>query len=191
MAIRKIATVGHPVLRQVARPLTREELATPAVQSFIDDLVETMRDANGAGIAANQVYEPIRICVIEIKDNPRYPYKPNYPLTILVNPVVTPTTEETFLNYEGCLSVPNLRGEVRRHAGVRVRAWDRHGHDLELDVKGLTAGTFQHELDHLDGKLFLDRVEDTRSLATWSDFERFHMASFVERAKALVARYGS
>ncbi|HVJ90762.1 MAG TPA: peptide deformylase [Labilithrix sp.] len=191
MAIRKIATVGHPVLRQVARTVTMEELKTDAMQRFIDDLVETMRDAAGAGLAANQVYEPIRITAIEINKNPRYPYKPNYPLTILVNPVLTPTTEETFVNYEGCLSVPNLRGEVRRFTGVRVKAWDRHGNDLEFDVRGLTAGTFQHEVDHLDGKLFLDAVHDTRSLATWADFERFHMAAFVERAKAIVAKYGA
>src|SRR5262245_14286901 len=100
MAIRKIATIGHPILRQPTRKLTREELASPKMQSFIDDLVETMHDANGAGIAANQVYEPIRICAIEIRNNPRYPYKPNFPLTILVNPEVTKTTDETFLNYE-------------------------------------------------------------------------------------------
>ncbi len=191
MAIRKIATIGHPVLRQVARELSRDELRSSEVQRFIDDLVETMRDANGAGLAANQVYEPIRICAIEIKNNPRYPYKPNYPLTILVNPVVTPTTDETFMSYEGCLSVPNLRGEVRRFTAVRVRAWDRNGDDLDFEVKGLTAGTFQHEVDHLDGKVFLDRVEDTKTLTTWADFERFHMAAFVERAKALVAKYGS
>ena len=191
MAIRKIATLGHPVLRQVARELSREELASPTVQAFVDDLVETMHDANGAGIAANQVFEPIRICAIEIKNNPRYPYKPNYPLTILVNPVVTPITDETFLNNEGCLSVPNLRGDVRRFTGVRVRAWDREGRDVDFEVKGLTAGTFQHELDHLDGKLFVDRVEDTRTLSTWSDYERHHMAAFVERAKAIVAKHGS
>lgn len=191
MAIRKIATIGHPVLREVARPITREELASAKVQGFIDDLVETMHDASGAGLAANQVYEPIRICAIEVRNNPRYPYKPNFPLTILVNPEVVPTTDDTFLNYEGCLSVPNLRGEVRRFTSVRVRAWDRHGKDVELNVVGLTAGTFQHEVDHLDGKVFLDRVEDTRSLATWADFERHHMAAFVERAKALVAKYGS
>ena len=191
MAIRKIATLGHPVLRQVARKLTREELASPKVQTFIDDLVETMHDANGAGLAANQVYEPIRICAIEVRNNPRYPYKPNFPLTILVNPEVSPTTDDTFMNYEGCLSVPNLRGEVRRFTGVKVHAWDRHGKDVEFDIKGLTAGTFQHEVDHLDGKVFLDRVEDTRTLATWADFERHHMAAFVERAKALVAKFGS
>jgi peptide deformylase len=194
MAIRKIATIGHPILRQVARPITKDELKTAAVQRFIDDLVETMRDANGAGLAATQIYEQIRICAIEVNKNPRYPYKPNVPLTILVNPVVTPLAsmkDETFLNYEGCLSVPNLRGEVRRHLAVHVTAWDREGSELAFDVKGLTAGTFQHEVDHLDGKVFLDRVEDTRTLATWADFERFHLAAFADRARALVEKYGS
>jgi peptide deformylase len=190
MALRKIATIGHPVLRQVARPLSREELASPAVQRLTDDLVETMRDASGAGIAANQVHEPARICVIEIQDNPRYPYLPGWPLTVLVNPTVTPTTDETFLNYEGCLSVPNLRGQVPRFTCIRVRAWDRAGAELDFEVKGLTAGTFQHELDHLDGKLFVDGVVDTRTLCTWGDFERFHREAFVARAKALVARFG-
>jgi peptide deformylase len=191
MALRKIATIGHPVLRQVARELERDELASAPMQRLVDDLVDTMRDASGAGIAANQVHEPVRVCVVEIKDNPRYPYLPGWPLTILVNPVVTPTTDETFLNFEGCLSVPNLRGQVPRFAGVRVRAWDRLGEDLELTVKGLTAGTFQHELDHLDGKLFVDGVVDTRTLCTWADYDRFYRDAFVERAKALVARFGS
>ena len=191
MAILKIATIGHPVLREVARRIERDELATPELQRFIDDLVETMFDANGAGLAANQVYRPVRVCAICVSKNPRYPYKPDYPLTILVNPELTPTTQETFLNYEGCLSVPNLRGEVPRYTGVRVRAWDRHGNDLDFEVKGLTAGTFQHETDHLLGQLFVDRVTDPRTLTTWAEFERFHQADFVARAKALVARYGS
>ncbi len=191
MAILKIATIGHPVLREIAREVAPDELASPEVQRFIDDLVETMFDASGAGIAANQVYRPIRVAAICVKDNPRYPYKPNWPLTVLVNPVVTPTTDDTFMNYEGCLSVPNLRGEVPRYAGVRVKALDRSGKPLDFEVKGLTAGTFQHELDHLDGTLFVDRVTDTRSLATWADFERHHLKAFAERARALVAKYGS
>lgn len=191
MAILEIATLGHPVLREVARKLTPEELRAPETQRFIDDLVETMFDANGAGLAANQVYRPVQICAICIKNNPRYPYKPNYPLTILVNPELTLFGDETFLNYEGCLSVPNLRGEVRRSAGVRVRALDRDGKPLDFEVKGLTAGTFQHEVDHLNGKVFVDRVEDTKSLTTWAEFERHHQAAFVERAKAIVAKYGS
>ena len=192
MAIRKIATIGNPVLRQVARKVTRDELRSEGVQRFIDDLVETMHDANGAGLAANQIYEPIQICAIEIRaNNPRYPYKPSYPLTILVNPVLEPTSDETFMNYEGCLSVPNLRGEVKRVTHIRVRAWDREGNPIDREVKGLTAGTYQHEVDHLDGKLFVDRVFDTTSLCTWEQFERHHLKDFSERARAIVAKYGS
>ena len=190
MAIRKIAHIGHPVLRQVAREVTREELATPAMQQFIDDLIETMRDADGAGLAAIQVYEPIRIVAIEVGDNPRYPYKPKIPLTILVNPVIEPLSEETFLNYEGCLSVPNLRGRVRRHAHVRVTGWDRHGEPYEREWKGISAGTFQHEADHLDGRIFVDRVEDPTSFSTWDNFERYGKDGFVEYVKEIVARYG-
>jgi peptide deformylase len=191
MAIRKIATIGHPVLRQKARPLTREELRSEGTQRFIDDLIETMVDANGAGIAANQVYEPVQICTIWVKDNPRYPYKPNVPLTILVNPVIEILTEDTFVNYEGCLSVPNLRGEVKRATRVRVQAWDREGNAIDREVKGLTAGTYQHEVDHLNGTLFVDRVFDTKSLCTWQEFERYHLAEFAERARGIVATYGS
>ena len=191
MAIRKIAQLGHPVLRQVARDVTREELATPAMQAFIDDLIETMHDADGAGLAAIQVYEPIRICAIHVRDNPRYPYKPNIPLTVLVNPVLTPVGDEMFLGNEGCLSVPNLRGMVSRHVSVHVKAWDRHGHDIDEVVHGLKAGTYQHEVDHLLGKVFVDRVTDPTTFSTWTEFDRHHKAAFVERAKALVARVGS
>jgi peptide deformylase len=191
MAIRKIAQIGHPVLRQVARAVSREELAAPATQQFIDDLVETMRDADGAGLAAIQVHEPIRICAIEVRNNARYPYKPQIPLTVLVNPILTPVGDETFENYEGCLSVPNLRGRVRRAVHLRCQAWDRHGNAIDEVVHGLKAGTYQHEVDHLDGVIFVDRVTDPRSLATWTEFDRHHRAQFVEEAAALVARVGS
>ena len=130
MAIRKIAQLGHPVLRQRAREVDRDELASAATQRFIDDLIETMRDASGAGLAAIQVYEPVRICAIEVGDNPRYPYKPRIPLTVLVNPVLTPVGDERFDNYEGCLSVPNLRGVVSRATHLHVRAWDRDGNEI-------------------------------------------------------------
>ena len=190
MAIRKIAQIGHPVLRQVAREVTREDLVTPATQSFIDDLIETMHDADGAGLAAIQVYEPIRICAIEVRDNPRYPYKPNIPLTVLVNPVLTPVDDELFDNFEGCLSVPNLRGRVKRHVHVHVRAWDRHGKPIDEVVHGLKAGTYQHEVDHLNGKIFVDRA-DPSTFTTWTEFERHHRAAFVEQMKQLVARVGS
>ena len=191
MAIRKIAQIGHPVLRQRAREVTREELLAPATQQFIDDLVETMRDASGAGLAAIQVYEPIRICAIEVSKNPRYPYKPDIPLTILVNPVLTPVGEEQFDNYEGCLSVPNLRGVVPRSLHLHVQAWDRHGNAIDETVHGLKAGTYQHEVDHLDGVIFVDRVRDPKTLTTWTEFERYHRDPFVEKMIELVKRVGS
>ncbi|MFO0682499.1 MAG: peptide deformylase [Sandaracinus sp.] len=192
MTLRKIAQIGHPILRERARELTRDELRSPEVQRFVDDLVATMRDANGAGLAAIQVYEPIRLVAIEVRgDNPRYPYKTKIPLTILANPVLEPIGDETFWNFEGCLSVPNLRGRVRRWARLRVRAWDRDGNDLDFVTAGISAGTFQHEVDHLDGKLFVDRVEDSRTLTTWEGFERYHQAKFVGEVKEIVARYGS
>ncbi len=191
MTVRDVVQIGHPVLRRPARPVAADELASPATQGFIDDLIETMRHARGAGLAANQVAEPVRICAIEVGDNPRYPYKPPIPLTVLVNPEIEPLTEETFDNYEGCLSVPDLRGVVARPVGVRVRARDRHGAPIDREVWGLSAGTFQHEVDHLDGTLFVDRVEDTRTLCTWNEFERHYRAAFIERVEALVARFGT
>jgi peptide deformylase len=191
MAIRKIAQIGHPVLRQVAREVTREELLSPAMQQFIDDLIETMRDAEGAGLAAIQVYEPVSICAIEVRNNARYPYKPQIPLTVLVNPVLTPVDDEMFDNYEGCLSVPNLRGKVKRNVHVRVKAWDRDGNVIDEVVHGLKAGTYQHEVDHLLGKIFVDRVTDPSTFTTWTEFERHHKSQFVEQVQQLVARVGS
>lgn len=191
MTLRKIAQIGHPILRERAREVAPDEIATDAFQRFVDDLIETMHDANGAGLAAPQVHEPIRVCAIEVKDNPRYPYKPNIPLTVLVNPVLTPLSEATFENYEGCLSVPDLRGVVRRHAELRVQALDRHGQPIDRVVRGITAGTFQHECDHLDGRLFVDRVEDPTTLCTWKEFQRHHEARFRERVLAIVREYGS
>lgn len=189
MAIRKIAQIGHPVLRQIAREVPRDELASSTVQGFIDDLIETMRDAEGAGLAAIQVYEPIRICAIEVRNNARYPYKPPIPLTVLVNPILTPIGDEQFDNYEGCLSVPNLRGVVKRFVHLRVQATDRHGAAIDHVVRGLTAGTYQHEVDHLNGKLFVDRA-DPGTFTTWTEFERHHRAAFVEQVQQLVARVG-
>ena len=190
MTLLKIAHIGHPVLRQRAREVERDELLAAPMQRFIDDLVETMRDASGAGLAAIQVHQPVRIFAVEVKDNPRYPYKPNVPLTILVNPVITRLTEETFENFEGCLSVPNLRGLVERCAEVRVTGWDREGKPCERVARGLTAGTFQHENDHLDGTIFVDRVKDPRTLCTWAEFDRFHKQAFVERIVPFVKRMG-
>jgi peptide deformylase len=189
---REIVEIGNPVLRERAREVTPEELGSEAVQSLIDEMIATMRAANGAGLAANQVAETLRVAVVEVRPgNPRYPYKPPIPLTVIVNPVIEPLDEEVEQINEGCLSVPDLRGEVPRHMNVRLRYLDREGVEHEEVRRGLTAGTFQPELDHLDGILFVDRVEDPRTLTTWDDFERFHRDAFVERARRLVERVGS
>ena len=191
MTVREILHVGNPLLREMSREITRDELASPEMQQLIDDLVDTMHAANGAGIAAPQVGELVRIATIEVTDNPRYPYKPRIPLTVVVNPVVEFLDDEMVDVNEGCLSVPNMRGNVLRRVNIRVRYWDRHGVEHDEIKRGLTAGTFQHELDHLDGVLFLDRVHDTRTLTTWEQFERYHRAAFVERITAFVERVGS
>ena len=192
MSVRQIVEIGHPVLRERAREVTSEELGSEAVQSLIDDMVETMRAANGAGLAANQVAERLRIAVVEVREgNPRYPYKPPVPLTVVVNPVIEPLDDDVEQINEGCLSVPNLRGEVPRHMSVSVRYLDRDGVEHEEVRRGLTAGTFQHELDHLDGVLFVDRVTDPRTLSTWAEFDRFHREDFERRARELVERMGS
>jgi peptide deformylase len=192
VSVRPIATVGDPVLRERAREVSPEELRTPEVQRLIDDMIATMRDANGAGIAANQVSDLHRIAVVEVRENnPRYPYKPPVPLTVMVNPEVEPVGDETIGVVEGCLSVPDLRGSVDRHAVVRVRYLDRDGNAHVEERRGLTAGTFQHELDHLDGVLFLDRVRDPSTFATWEQFDRHGREEFEARARAIVARLGS
>ena len=191
MTVLPIVSVGHPTLRQRAREVSPDEVGSEEVQSLIADLIDTMRAANGAGLAANQVGVPLRVAVIEVDHNPRYPYKPPIPLTVVVNPVIEPLDDELVEINEGCLSVPNLRGNVSRHVNVRVRYLDRHGGARDEVKRGLTAGTFQHECDHLDGVLFLDRVTDPTTFSTWEQFERFHRDAFIARITDYVNRVGS
>jgi peptide deformylase len=192
VSVLAITTIGDPVLRERAKEVTDEELASAEVQAFIEDLIQTKRAAHGAGLAANQVGDLRRIAVVEVEaGNPRYPYKPPFPLTVLVNPELEPLGNETIEVNEGCLSVPDLRGTLPRHAEVRVRFTDRHGERRELDVRGLTAGTFQHEVDHLNGVLFLDRVADPATFSTWKQFERFGRDEFEAQARRIVERYGA
>jgi peptide deformylase len=192
VSARKIVEVGHPVLRERAREITPDELGSPEIQGLIVDMIDTMRAANGAGLAANQVGETVRVAVVEVRPgNPRYPYKPPVPLTVIVNPVIEPLDDDVEQINEGCLSVPNLRGEVPRQMNIRVSYLDRHGVEHDEVRHGLTAGTFQHELDHLDGVLFLDRVSDPATLTTWEQFEHFHRDDFAERARRIVERTGS
>jgi peptide deformylase len=191
VSVREIVTIGDPVLRRRARDVTPEELRSPGVQRLIDDLIETKRAVNGAGLAANQVGETLRIAIAEVQGtNPRYPYKPEIPLCVMVNPAIAPLDDELVEINEGCLSVPDLRGYLKRQLSIRVSYLDRDG-DEHVEVKrGLTAGTFQHEVDHLDGMLFVDRA-DPRTLATWDQFDRHQRAEFEARARAIVERTGS
>jgi len=144
-----LATVGDPVLRKRAAEVPLDDLHSDPTQRLIDDMIETMRAAGGAGLAANQVSSLKRIAVVEVDDNPRYPYKPPIPLTVIVNPVIEPLSDELLLINEGCLSVPGLRGDLERHVSVCVRFLDRFGTPSELVAEGLTAGTFQHEVERV------------------------------------------
>ncbi len=183
-----MARVGDPVLRARAGEVSPEDLGSDEVQRLIDDMIETMRAAGGAGLAANQVSSLKRIAVAEVDHNPRYPYKPPIPLTVMVNPVLEPLGDDTLLINEGCLSVPDLRGDLERFVRVKARFLDRAGAPQEVIAEGLTAGTFQHEVDHLDGVLFLDRVSDPRSFSTWEEFERHGKQAFLRRIGAWAAQ---
>jgi peptide deformylase len=178
----RITTAGDPVLRERTLPISLQELRSPGVQRLIDDLIETRRAAGGAGLAAPQVSVSKRIAVVEVDDatRRRYPYKPLVPLRVIVNPVVEPLSDEQLLVNEGCLSVPGMRADVPRFTHIAVHYVDRDGSPREEVFDGLTAGTVQHEVDHLDGVLFLDRA-DPRSISTWEQFERHGMAAFRER----------
>ncbi len=185
MAVLEIATAGDPVLRQVARNLTVEELRSPEIQQLIDDMIETMRAAGGAGLAAQQVSQTVAVAVIEVDNNPRYPYKPPIPLTVIVNPVLEPISSATVEINEGCLSVPGMRGVLPRFLEVEVTYLDRDGSPHTDIRRGLTAGTFQHEVDHLNGIMFMDRVVDPTTFMTWDAFARFHRDAFIARVADL------
>lgn len=189
MTVRPILSIGHPVLRDVAAAVPVEDILGAATQTLIEDLIDTMRDANGAGLAANQIGEPLRVVVMEVGDNLRYPYKPLLPLTVAINPIITALDEEMVEINEGCLSVP-LRGDVQRNVNIRVEYVDRAGVSHSEIKRGLTAGTWQHEVDHLDGVLITDRAAPA-SLATWAEFEAHHRDAFIERITEFVERVGS
>jgi peptide deformylase len=190
MTVRPILTIGNPELRMIASSVDAADVSTPRIQMLIDDLIDTMHGANGAGLAATQIGEHVRIAVMEVGDNPRYPYKPKIPLTVAINPVIESLDDELVEINEGCLSVP-MRGNVQRHVNVRVRYLDREGVEHDEIKRGLTAGTWQHECDHLDGLLFIDKVEDPTTLATWDEFNEHHREAFIERITAFVDRVGS
>lgn len=175
MAILKVARLGHPLLRQVAATVSPSEIGSPEFQRLVDDMVETMREYNGAGLAANQVHVLKQVCVIEVHGNPRYPDAPAIPLTVLVNPVVTPVTEEIEEGWEGCLSVPDMRGVVPRYGAVHLQAQDREGSPIDLVAKEFFARVIQHETDHLNGIVYVDRMKDLSTLSHLAEWNRYWM----------------
>lgn len=163
--------MGHPVLRERARRVEPAEIKSPAFQKLVDDMIETMREYDGIGLAAPQVHEPLRLAIIGIDDGEgrggRIRVLP------VINPELTPAGEETAEDWEGCLSVPNLRGRVVRPHRIRLRALDRRGNKIELDLEGYPARVAQHENDHLDGVLFIDRMKSFESLTFLEEYSKY------------------
>jgi peptide deformylase len=175
MSILKVARLGHPVLRKVTETVSQRELQSPALQQLVDDMIETMKDYDGVGLAADQVHESKQIAVLEVADNPRYPEKPRVPLTVLVNPTITPLSEDMEEDWEGCLSIPDLRGMVPRYKSIRVQALDRQGKETDFVADEFHARVIQHEFDHLNGKVYLDRMRNFSTLTFLQEFARYWM----------------
>jgi peptide deformylase len=171
--ILKVSRLGFPALRVISQPVPPEAIKTHDFQKLIDDMVETMHEYSGVGVAAPQVHLPIQLAVLEVENHPRYPDMPNVPLTVLINPVVTILDEEKVEDWEGCLSIPDLRGRVPRFKGLRVTALDRDGVPIEIDAVDFHARVIQHETDHLKGEVYLDRMPDLKSLAFLQELQRF------------------
>jgi len=160
MSIRPVLRMGHPVLQQVAAPV--EQFGTAALRALVADMDDTMRARNGAGIAAPQIGVSSRVVIFEVTHNPRYPQAEPVPYTVLINPVLEPLGTERDEAWEGCLSVPGMRGVVARHSRLRYRGFDVEGNVIDREVTGFHARVVQHEVDHLDGILYPMRVTDMR-----------------------------
>ncbi len=176
MAILKVARMGHPVLRAKAKPIPAASIGSPGVQQLIDDMFETMREYVGIGLAAPQVHHSLRIFVAGVRNLPVPPVlesDEDMPLIALVNPEITPLTPKNEEGWEGCLSIPDIRGLVPRPLDIQVKAYDRNGKRIELVARGLSARVIQHETDHLDGVLFFDRMISYESLTFMDEYRRF------------------
>jgi len=173
MSILKVSRLGNPVLRAATQLLSLDQLASAPIQKLIDDMVETMKEYDGVGLAANQVHESKQIAVLEVADNPRYPNKPTVPLTVLINPKITPLSEDMDEDWEGCLSIPELRGKVPRFKAIQVQALDKNGRQLDFVATDFHARVIQHECDHLNGKVYLDRMPDFSTLTFLTEFARY------------------
>jgi peptide deformylase len=170
MSILKVARMGHPVLRQKARPIEPKELKTVPLQKFIDDMIETMQEYNGVGLAAPQVHESLRVFVAHLDADGRGAGTP----VAIINPEIEIVGPGIIEGWEGCLSIPDIRGRVPRSAEIRVAALDRHGKRIEINAKDFPARVIQHETDHLNGILFFDRMRSFESLTFMEEFSRYH-----------------
>jgi len=177
--ILEIAELGHPVLRQRAPEV--ENIESERIQSFIDDLIETGIDSNGVGIAAPQVYESKRIFIISSRPNARYPNAPELGPIAIINPEITSFSDEKEKDWEGCLSIPGIRGLVPRHKTIKVKYMTRDGVSKENEFSDFVARIFQHELDHLDGIVFLDRMESSHEIITEREYQHL-MTKIMEEA---------
>jgi peptide deformylase len=170
MSILKIARMGHPVLRAKARALDRSALRSPAVQKLIDDMIDTMIEYRGVGLAAPQVHESLRVFVALLgPDDQEIDSEP----TVIVNPEIVPVGTEMVEGWEGCLSIPDIRGRVPRARAIAVRAVDRKGGRIDLSLQDFPARVAQHETDHLDGTLFFDRMRTMESLTFLDEYARY------------------
>jgi peptide deformylase len=162
MSILKIAQMGHPVLREMCKPVPIEQIGSHDVQSFIQDMFETMIDADGAGLAAPQVHKPIRIAICTFDEG----------VIVLINPILTPKGDTKIATFEGCLSVDGIRGEVERWENIHLEAFSQTGEKIDVELHGWNAIVAQHECDHLDGSLFIDKC-DTKTLAFLPEYSRY------------------
>jgi peptide deformylase len=173
MSLLKVARMGHPVLRTRAREVERAELKQPSMQKLIDDMIDTMHEYHGVGLAGPQIHEGLRIFVAAISPDNEEPLSPEEEPMVVINPVITAIGDEMVEDWEGCLSIPDIRGRVPRARAIEVNAMDRHGRQIDITAQGFPARVMQHETDHLDGVLFLDRMRSFESLAFHDEYTRY------------------
>lgn len=171
--ILKVARLGHPVLRMKARPVPLARIRTPQFQALLQEMAQTMREYDGVGIAAPQVHLSAQVALIQVDRNPRYPRAPKIPLTVVINPKVRPVGRKIQKDWEGCLSVEGIRGVVARWRSVEVEAYNGKAQRVRFRARGFFARVIQHEWDHLQGKVFLDRMTDLSTLTHLTEYARY------------------
>ena len=175
MAIRRTAKMGHPILRQRAEEVPVDQIGSTKIQSLIDDLVDTLCEYQGVGLAAPQAHEPLRIFTAHVEEEHGESQPPVSKILVVINPIVSVLSQEKVVTWEGCLSIPGLRGPVERFTRVKVDGFDREGKAISIEPTGFGNIVIQHENDHLDGILFIDRMKDLRELSFLEEFQRYHL----------------